>query len=218
MATAAASIALFAALPPALQQEISAALGEHTHAPGSLILLEGEPATQLCFVLAGVVRVRQTSSDGRDYVVSHLRAGACCNLVVALDGSANPFSVDALSAVRLAVIPRERFAALLRAQPTLALAVAGQLATEVRQLHGQIERLALHNVRARLAHFLLNHAESAAPQHLWTQEAIASHIGTVRDVVGRTLRAFAEEGLLQREKGRLVVTDRAALERVASEG
>jgi len=37
----------------------------------------------------------------------------------------------------------------------------------------------------------------------------------VRDVVGRTLRAFADDGLIRRERGRLVVIDQAGLEREA---
>jgi hypothetical protein len=37
----------------------------------------------------------------------------------------------------------------------------------------------------------------------------------VRDVVGRTLRGFAREGLIRRSRGRLVVADREALEREA---
>ena len=45
----------------------------------------------------------------------------------------------------------------------------------------------------------------------WTQEEIVAYIGTVRDVVGRTLRA----GFIRRERGRLVVMDRAGLEREA---
>jgi DNA-binding GntR family transcriptional regulator len=58
-------------------------------------------------------------------------------------------------------------------------------------------------------------AEDRQPPRRWTQEEIATHIGTVRDVVGRVLRSFAAEGLIRRERGRLVVMDRAGLERAA---
>jgi DNA-binding GntR family transcriptional regulator len=37
----------------------------------------------------------------------------------------------------------------------------------------------------------------------------------VRDVVGRALRTFADDGLIRRERGRLVVVDRTGLEREA---
>jgi hypothetical protein len=37
----------------------------------------------------------------------------------------------------------------------------------------------------------------------------------VRDVVGRTLRSFARLGYIRRERGRLVIVDRAGLEQEA---
>jgi CRP/FNR family transcriptional regulator len=81
----------------------------------------------------------------------------------------------------------------------------------------------LHTVRTRLARFLLTHAsaevsevgEGTQPPKRWTQEELAAQIGTVRDVVGRALRTFADDGLIRRERGRLVVVDRARLERAA---
>jgi CRP/FNR family transcriptional regulator len=48
--------------------------------------------------------------------------------------------------------------------------------------------------------------------HRWTQEEIAAQIGTVREVVARTLRAFADAGLLRMERHRIVLLDRAGLE------
>jgi DNA-binding GntR family transcriptional regulator len=56
--------------------------------------------------------------------------------------------------------------------------------------------------------------DNQAPRR-WTQEEIASRIGTVRDVVGRMLRVFSHDGLIRRESGRLVVIDQAGLEREA---
>jgi CRP/FNR family transcriptional regulator len=48
--------------------------------------------------------------------------------------------------------------------------------------------------------------------HRWTQEEIAAQIGTVREVVARTLRAFADAGLLRMEQHRIFLLDRAGLE------
>ena len=92
------------------------------------------------------------------------------------------------------------------------------MAAEVRHLSDMVEGLALHTVRTRLARFLLTQAEGTRHPKRWTQEEIAAHIGTVRDVVGRTLRAFADDGLIRRERGRVVVVDREGLEREAAGG
>ncbi len=72
-------------------------------------------------------------------------------------------------------------------------------------------RQSLHTVRGRLARFLLEHAEgergaeagAATVFRRWTQEEIAAQIGTVREVVARTLRASADAGLLRIEGHRM---------------
>ena len=56
-------------------------------------------------------------------------------------------------------------------------------------------------MRTLLARCLLSSANSGAPpaKH-WTQDELAAHIGTVRDVVGRTPRTFSREGLIRHEQ------------------
>jgi len=77
----------------------------------------------------------------------------------------------------------------------------------------------LYTVRTRLARFLLAHAESTPlSQRRWTQEEIAAQIGTVREMVGRTLRAFAMAGLIRRQRGRIILVDREGLECEATGG
>jgi CRP/FNR family transcriptional regulator len=49
----------------------------------------------------------------------------------------------------------------------------------------------------------------------WTQAEIAEQLGTVRDVVGRSLRGFEDRGVIRMERGRIVLLDRRALEEEA---
>ncbi len=116
----------------------------------------------------------------------------------------------------LYTIPCERFRRIVREHPKVALTIMDRLATEVRRLTDMVGDLALHTVRTRLARFLLAQAEAPQPSHRWTQEEIAAHIGTVREMVGRTLRAFTAAGLIRRQRGRVVVADREGLEREAT--
>ena len=78
------------------------------------------------------------------------------------------------------------------------------------------EDLAFYSVRTRLARCLLSRADGdAPPAKQWTQDELAAHVGTVRDVVGRALRTLAREGLIRHEQGRVVVTDAPGLRREA---
>ena len=71
--------------------------------------------------------------------------------------------------------------------------------------------LSLYPVRVRLARFIINLAETGADGGGWTQDEIASQIGTIRDVVGRLLREFEQEGLIRREKSEIILLDRKRL-------
>ena len=188
---------------------------EDTYSAGRMVTLEGDTCRAVRFVVRGLVRVRQISMEGREHVLAYLGPGGCFGLAAAADGGVNLATADALVKSVLYSIPCPRFSELMRQHPDLSLAVARNLASEVRQLSDTVKELAFHTVRARLARFLLARAENGQPERRWTQEMIAAQIGTVREVVGRVLRALAEAGLIGRERGQIVVVDREGLRQEA---
>ncbi len=196
--------------------QIAAYGQEINFSPGQIVISEGDPCRAVYFVAKGVMRIRRMSLEGREHVLAYRGPGEPFNLVPALDGGPNPATVDALSAVTLYTIPCQHFRRIMHDHHKAALAVLKYLASEVRRLGDMVEDLALHPVRTRLARFLLHHAKSSHPPRRWTQEEIATNIGTVREIVSRTLRTFISEGLVRRERGRIVIVDRKGLERIAS--
>lgn len=188
---------------------------EDRYRAGQMVSLEGDDCQAVRFVARGLVRVRQISMEGREHVLAYLGPGGCFGLAAVANGGVNLATVDSLMESVLYIIPSPRFDELLRQHSDLSLAVAQSLASEVRQLTDMVKELAFHTVRARLARFLLGHAEDGPPERRWTQEMIASQIGSVREVVGRVLRSLADEGLVRRERGQVVVIDREGLLREA---
>jgi CRP/FNR family cyclic AMP-dependent transcriptional regulator len=207
----------FKHLQPVALQRIVPHMHEQTLAPGQVAVWEGETCAAVYFVVRGLVRTRRMSLNGREHVLAYLGPGECFNLVPALDGGPNPVTVDAVTATTLYHIPCIECRQILADHCDLAHVILEHLAGEVRRLSDMVESLALHSVRTRLVRFLLDYAEGRAPARQWTQEEIAAHIGTVREMVGRTMRDLAQDGLIRRERGRIVVVDRAALQREAEE-
>jgi CRP/FNR family cyclic AMP-dependent transcriptional regulator len=207
---------LFAGLEPVALQRIAPHVRAQTLARGQVAVWEGEPCAAVYFVVRGLVRARRMSLNGREHVLEYLGPGECFNLVPALDGGPNPVTVDAVASTTLYLVPCSECRQILADHGEVAHAVLQHLASEVRRLSDMVESLALHSVRARLARFLLEYAEGQAPARQWTQEEIAAHIGTVREMVGRTMRDLVQDGLIRRERGRIVVVDRAGLQREAA--
>jgi len=208
------------------QQAIAACAHERTYRAGEMIVLAGEPTRAVYLVARGRVRSQRSSTEGREVVLHDLGPGEGFNLTSALDGGHSLATVTAISKVLLYVIPAADFRRIANDHPAFLLAMLPHLARRVRHLSDAVEGLALHDVRIRLARCLLSHTQRAeenalSPHSDWpcpsylTQDEIAAQIGTVRDVVGRTLRRFTREGLVRRERGRVVVTDLAGLRREA---
>ncbi|MBC7260414.1 MAG: Crp/Fnr family transcriptional regulator [Chloroflexi bacterium] len=215
-AQALSKMPLFAGLDEQALQRIVPYVHEMTVSPGQAIIWEGEPCQATYFIVHGLVRTRRMSPNGREQVLAYLGPGECVNLVAALDGKPSPVTADAVIPTVLYYISCADCRHILKEHGELAHTVLQYLAGEVRRLSDLVESLALYTVRTRLARFLLHYADEKSSPRQWTQEEIAAHIGTVREMVGRTLRDFAAEGLIRRQRGRIVITDRAGLEREAS--
>jgi CRP-like cAMP-binding protein len=206
---------IFEKLSDSALQRIALNVHKRSFSAGQVIVLAGDPSRAVYLVVKGTVRVQRLSPEGREYVLHTLGPGQSFNLVSALDGGYNLATVSALTDVETYVVPCDVFHRMVRDHPEVAQTLLKHLASRIRVLSDAVEDLALHTVRTRLARCLLSSTKGDAPPKYWTQGELAAHIGTVRDVVGRTLRTFMQEGLIQREQGRVVVTDVAGLRREA---
>lgn len=186
-------------------------------ARGEIVSLEGEPCTAIYFVIEGRVRAFKTSPQGREQIVSEIQAGEAFYLVPALDNSPLPVSTEASTRVLLLSLAREDFVQIVQRYPPLALAVLRDLAQRLRRLSALIEDLALRSVPERLAKLLITHATASNARRM-TQREMAAQLGTVREVVARTLAQFEVQGWIRIERGSITIVDAEALRQAASLG
>lgn len=213
-------VPLFSGLPERVLRRLAEVAVRREYAPGETVILEGEPCREVYFVAEGEVRVVRTASDGREQVLARLGPGGALNVVPPfLPHKVNHATVQALTPTVLFAVPVSDFLRLVDECPELARVLLEDFARRLDRLSRLAEDLSLRTVRERLARFLLEHAEgrkgesgAEAVLRRWTQEEIAAQIGTVREVVARTLRAFAEAGLLKIEGHRIILLDREGLE------
>jgi CRP/FNR family transcriptional regulator len=210
-----AGLEMFADLSPVALRQLDAVTTPQTYADGQLIILEGESEAPVFFVVAGTVRAFRTNLDGREQTLIYLKPGTAFNMPVAFarDHSA-PASAVAVGPVELLRIARRDFRRVVSETPEVALAVLRDFSDKLRHFTEMTHDLSLRSVRGRLARFLLTHAATAEDEPIrWTQEEIAARVGTVREVVSRTLRDFIKAGLIQTERQRITVLDPEGLQR-----
>jgi CRP/FNR family transcriptional regulator len=78
-----------------------------------------------------------------------------------------------------------------------------------------IEETASQGLEARVAAFLLRRAKGENTIAI-TQEQIARHLATSREVVSRVLRGLVARGLIETSQGHIALRDAVALQRMAA--
>lgn len=209
-------IPLFSTLPERALSRLADVAIRYTCAPGEMVILEGEPCQYVYFVAEGRARAVRTTPGGREQVLAWLGPGNTFNTVPPfLPRKVNHATVQAVTPLVLYAVSASDFLRLVGECSELARVMLEDFARRLDRLTSLVEDLSLRTVRGRLARFLLEHAEGkgeGAAVHRWTQEEIAAQIGTVREMVARTMRAFADAGLLRVERHRIVLLDREGLE------
>lgn len=207
------TISVFAQLPRETRDAIARVAVPRTYGSDETIIFEGDPCTAAYFLDRGHVRVARVSAGGREQVLARLGPGQSFNTVPLFqrDG-VNHATVGALDEVRVYAVAKEDLIALLRSNPELGLALLRDFADRLDHLTDLVEDLSLRTVRGRLARFLLEQAEADAVSPRMTQAEIAARLGTVREVIGRTLRDLADDHLIRMERGRIVLLNRDGLE------
>ncbi len=204
-------------LPEGTLYEIAQAGDERCLAKGEMLFAENERCIGLLVVLCGAVKVYKLDSRGRELTLGRETPGGSIVELPLFDGGNYPASAEAVEANTLVlVVPRDRFRALMVAHPEIGEQALWALAVRTRRLMQMLEAQTLHSVRARLAAYLLSAARGRGEFALdETNEAIAGHVGTVREVISRTLRSLKDGGLIAL-RGRIVtIREAEALRRVA---
>jgi len=208
-----AAVPLFAELDEPAQLALARAMRERSYRPGQYLTHEGQPATALFVVCDGRVRLSRTAQDGREQVLAIVGSGDVFNMEPLLDGGPTPATARAMSPVTCLLLPDTALVPLIRQFPDLALVLMRQMAEQLREQAVLIEDLGFRSVRARLARLLLN--EAASGTAMLTQAELAARAGTVREIVGRTLRQMSDEGLVALKRGQVIVLDADGLHRAA---
>lgn len=202
-------------LPDTALHDLAAIAGRVAREAGVTLQLEGDRAEAMYVVAAGRVKISRISTGGREQVLNIIGAGGHFNTVPIFDGGPCPANAEALTDVSLLALPRDPLLGVVDTHPALARALLHEFTGRLRHLVDLVDTLALHTVQGRLAELLLSQASAAEqgahPPPL-TQAEMAAHLGTVREMISRTLKSFEALGLIRMERGAIVVIDRAGLE------
>lgn len=185
---------------------------------GGTVFREGDPSRGLFVITEGRVKLSRLSPAGREQVLHVEGAGASLAEVPVFDGGGYVGTAVALTDARVLFVERQALLALCRRRPDVALGVIAVLARRLRRFAALIEDLSLRDVTGRLAGFLLAEASRTGVGgdfEIGTQDEMAARLGTVRELVSRSLTRLVRNGLIARAGRRVRLLDTPRLRALA---
>jgi CRP/FNR family cyclic AMP-dependent transcriptional regulator len=205
----------FEGLNESLLNQVATHMQLREYERGEALFWEGDPCAGLHIIEQGFVKLYRLSPQGRQYIVRVLQEGDTCNEVPTFDGGTNPVNVEALETTHVWVIQADILQGLLRKHPDFAQKVINNLGKNLRGLVRMVSEMAFYQVTHRLARLISEQPPAQLSGTPWTQEQLAARLGTVREVVARSLKELERSGAIHIDKRSIAVSDPAVLEQWA---
>jgi CRP/FNR family transcriptional regulator, cyclic AMP receptor protein len=201
-----------------LEDILLAELADHTQLlsfeEDEVIFLEGQPCLGLYILESGRVKIFKYSQAGREMIINVLNAGESFNEVPVFDQGVNPANVAAVLDTQVWLIEARALRTLIAQHPRAAQQIIINLSENLRMLLDKVAELSFYTVTARLAHLLLelptDQLAGKGSERI-TQDDLAARIGTVREVVARSLKELENYGAIEVEWGKITILDEVRL-------
>ena len=202
---------VLAELPPGLREQIVAAAQAVTVPAGATLFDERQPCQGFPFVLAGAIRVAKVAANGRELPLYRVTPGETCIITSSCLLGNVPYNARGTteSETVLVLLPQHVFMALLE-QPAFRNFIFHLFAERMADLMRLVEEVAFHKLDQRLAALLLGKGRVVHATH----QQLADELGSVREMVSRLLKGFAEQGLVALGREQIEIRDAAGLRRI----
>ena len=212
---------LFSALDPEAAAALRASTTVVRLAKGDTLFHEGEPGDSLYVVEEGKLKLKTTSSDGRDTLLAVIGAGEMIGELSLFDPGPRTATATALTETTLRGLGHEALRPWLAGRPEVAEPLLRALAQRLRRTNEAMSDLVFSDVPGRVAKALIDLGERfgvPGPQgvivtHDMTQEELAQLVGASRETVNKALADFAHRGWIRLESRSVTLIDVERLQR-----
>lgn len=171
-------------------------------------------SSDVYFLVSGDVRIQMRTPGGKEFILADLREGEFFGELSAIDGEPRSANVTALTKAVICIVGSALFREMLASSPMLAEKVMQLLARRIRDLNARLLEHTVLDIRHKLYAELLRLSvprPHAAPARVVSpppfHHELAARVGCRREQITRELGAMERDGLLQKTRGALVLTD-----------
>lgn len=203
---------VLAQLPAKLRQQVLDSAQVVAVPAGTVLFDERQPCQGFPFVLRGGIRVVKPAANGRELPLYRVLPGESCIITSSCLLGHSDYNARGLTEgeTALALLPRPLFDELL-AQPAFRDFVFHLFSERIAELMQLVEEVAFRKLDQRLADLLLGKGKLVHATH----QHLADELGSVREMVSRLLKNFADQGLVRLGREQVEILDPAGLRRVS---
>lgn len=203
------SFPIFEELPKELVDEVMDLAQHRRWTSGTVIFQRGDQGNYMILLTKGRIKVSLFTTHGKELSLRHFEAGSLIGEMSVLDGA--PRSADAAAAVASEgyVIGKAEFRAFMTRHPAASDAVVSFLCQRLRETNQRLETIALYNLDARVARYLLatlrqlngdDDLPATASLHLGlNQVELGAILGASRPRINRAMADLEDAGAIRRQ-------------------
>ena len=197
-------------------QQLDAILDEaviRTAPAGTVMFDEHNPCQAFPMLIEGTLRVVKSAPNGREMQLYRVVPGEACVLTSSCLLGNSPYSARGIAETELTVVTLSQplFSRLLAEHEPFRTYVFSLFAERISELMQLVEAVAFQRLDQRLAALLLGKGRVIRTTH----QGLAEELGSVREIVSRLLKTFADQGLVALERERIEILNPQGLREIA---
>ncbi len=206
---------MFADLDADELQRISSLCHAKHFGAGEVLFRKGDPGDALFGVRRGQIRIETGASDGSRLTLNLMGPGDLFGEVAVLDGQNRSADATAGEPTELFVLGRADFLEHLEREPRVAIKIIQLLCQRIRWQSERMEESVLQPLPVRLARRLCALAAEFGSEVHISQEQLGVFVGAARESVNRQLQLWRKDGILDLQRGRILLLNMGRLTAVA---
>ena len=178
---------------------------------GTVAFDENQPCQGFPLLLSGSIRVIKAAASGRELQLYRVSPGESCILTSSCLLGHAPYHARGVAEqdVELVALPLQTFRTLLATHEPFRDYIFGLFSERLTDLMQLVSAVAFQKLDQRLAALLL---AKPSPIHT-THQVLADELGSVREIVSRLLKNFAEQGWVKLGREQIEVVNASALKK-----
>jgi CRP/FNR family transcriptional regulator len=213
------NVNLFEQLKPEEMDELNHWVKSIFYRKGEAIFLPGDPSDFVYFLHRGRVKLAYLDESGKRLTLSICRVGELFGEMALVGEQRRKLVAEALEDVELCIVAGDDLMRFADQHHDFSIQITRAIGSRMNELETRLQDLVFKDVPTRLARLLyrlkddygVDSGSNTLLDVKLTHRDLADLIGSTRETTTATLNDFVRQGILDKQKGRLVIQNEARL-------